>query len=233
MPADSWVLETTKTSAVLAYERLKRAIADGDLAPGERLAEARIATLLGVSRTPVREAFGRLVKDGLLCPAPRGGGVVVVDPSDEFIEIFHLREAIEGCAARLAAMRATTAEKAGIMALAEEGKAASRADVQARAKLNEAFHLAVAQAAHAPRVSQLVGNYQALFASPLILKSYSVQETGAAKAAHVRIARAIQDGDADDAEAAMRGHLRASGEAAMKAALARLPRGDVAAAMEA
>jgi DNA-binding GntR family transcriptional regulator len=232
MTADSWALETSKTSAVQAYERLKRAIVDGDLAPGERLAESRIATLLGVSRTPVREAFARLVKDGLLCPAPRGG-VVVVDPRDEFIEIFHLREAIEGCAARLAALRATADEKAGIMALAEEGKAAPPSDVQARARLNEAFHLGVARAAHAPRVAQLVSNYQALFASPLILKSYSLQETGAAKAAHMRIACAIRDGDADAAEAAMRGHLRASGAAAMKAALARLPRGDVAVAMEA
>jgi DNA-binding GntR family transcriptional regulator len=225
MPADSWALETNKTSAEQAYDRLRRAITDGDLAPAERLTEARIAALLGVSRTPVREAFARLVKDGLLCPAPRGG-VVVVDPRDEFIEIFHLREAIEGCAARLAAMRGDAAEKASIMALAAEGKAAARADVQARARLNEAFHLAVAQAAHAPRVAQLVSNYQALFASPLILKSYSPQETGAAKAAHMRIARAIRDGDADAAEVAMRGHLRASGEASMKAALARLPRGD-------
>jgi len=232
MDADSWSLPASKTSAVQAYERLKRAISDGDLAPGERLAEARIANRLGVSRTPVREAFARLVKDGLLCPAPRGG-VVVVDPRDEFIEIFHLREAIEGCAARLAALRATDGEKAGIMALAEQGKATAPADVQARARLNEAFHLGVAQAAHAPRVAQLISNYQAIFASPLILKSYSLQETGAAKAAHMRIARAIQNGDAEAAESAMRGHLRASGAAAMKAALARLPRGDVAAAMEA
>jgi DNA-binding GntR family transcriptional regulator len=222
MAADSWALETGKTSAVLAYERLRQAIADGGLAPGERLTEARMAALLGVSRTPVREAFGRLVKDGLLCAAPRGG-VVVVDPRDEFIEIFHLREAIEGCAARLAAMRGSAAEKAGIMELAEEGKAVAPSEVQARARLNEAFHLGVARAAHAQRVAELVSNYQSLFASPLILRSYSLQETGAAKAAHMRIARAIRDGDADAAEAAMRGHLRASGEAAMKAALARQP----------
>jgi DNA-binding GntR family transcriptional regulator len=231
MDASSWALETSKTSAVQAYERLKRAIADGDLAPGERLAEARIATRLGVSRTPVREAFARLVKDGLLTLAPRGG-VVVVDPRDEFIEIFHLREAIEGCAARLAALRATAQEKAGIMALAEAGKAAPPSDVQARARLNEAFHLGVARAAHAPRVAELVSNYQSLFASPLILRGYSLQETGVAKAAHMRIARAIHKGDAEAAEAAMRGHLRASGAAAMKAALARLPRGDVDVAMK-
>jgi len=215
MAADEWALETTRTSAALAYERLKRAIAEGDLAPGERLAESRIATLLGVSRTPVREAFGRLVKDGLLCTVPRGG-VVVADPRQEFIEIFHLREAIEGCAARLAAMRASAEEKAGIMALAEEGKAAQLSDVQARARLNEAFHLGVAHAAHAPRVAELVRNYQALFASPLILKTYSLRETGAAKAAHMRIARAIRDGDAEAAEAAMRAHLRAAAETAMK-----------------
>jgi DNA-binding GntR family transcriptional regulator len=207
--AAPWQLDQVKTSSTLAYERLKHAIAAGDLKPGERLTELRIATLLGVSRTPVREAFARLIADGLLASAGRGG-VTIVDPRTEIAEIYHLREAIEGISARFAAIHATSGEKREITSLAAASRATNPADVQARARINEAFHLAIATAAHAPRVARLVADYRALFASPLILRAYSPLQTETAQDAHRDIADAIARADPDAAEAAMRAHLRAS-----------------------
>ena len=60
-----------------AYEKLKQAIVKGDLAPGSRVIEIRVANVLGISRTPVREASHKLEREGLLCHGPSGGFFVV------------------------------------------------------------------------------------------------------------------------------------------------------------
>jgi DNA-binding GntR family transcriptional regulator len=207
MSSNIWRIEAPKTAGVRAYDLLRRAIIDGRFPPGERLTEVGVASLLGISRTPVREAIARLIKDGLLRNT-RGVGIEVVDPRMEFLDIYYIREMIEGCAARLAAMRATSEEAAEIVALAKESHATDPADVETRARLNEAFHLRIADAGHAPRLERLVRDYRDLFASPRMLKLYSSAETRRALDDHRRIASAIAAGDGDAAELAMREHLR-------------------------
>jgi DNA-binding FadR family transcriptional regulator len=115
---------------------------------------------------------------------------------------------MEGCAARLAAIRATAEEIAQIGALAQASLDADPEDVETRAQLNEAFHLAITAAAHAPRLERLVGEYRDLFASPRKLKRYTPEETRLAIGDHRRIADSIRDRAPDRAEAAMREHLR-------------------------
>ena len=204
-----WRISATKTAAVRAYDLLRRAIIDGRFEAGERLTEAGVAGLLGISRTPVREAIARLIKDGLL-RNKKGVGIEVVDPQEEFLDIYYIREVIEGCAARLAAMRATSEEAEAIVALARASMETDTADVETRATINQEFHLKIADAGHAPRLERLVRDYRDLFASPHILKRYSSLETRQALDDHQRIAAAIAAGDGDAAERAMRGHLRRS-----------------------
>jgi DNA-binding GntR family transcriptional regulator len=206
-PSRDWRLETPKTAATLAYERLREAVIDGEFAPGQRLTELGIAGLLGISRTPVREAFARLARDGLV-RSTRGWGIEVVDPREELTDIYQIREAIEGCAARLAATRASPAEIDGIVALARASAEADLEDFDLRAQLNEAFHLAITTASHAPRLERLVGEYRDLFASPRRLKRFSPDEARDAIDDHRRIAAAIAQRLPDAAEAAIRGHLR-------------------------
>ncbi len=203
----SWRLETAKTASALAYDRLRQAIIDSEFEPGERLTELGIAALLGISRTPVREAFARLARDGLV-RSTRGWGIEVVDPREELTDIYHIRESMEGCAARLAAARGTADEIQRIVDLARASQDADPADVETRARLNEEFHLAITTASHAPRLQRLVSEYRDLFASPRRLKRFSAEETQEAIADHSRVATAIRDRDADGAEAAMRLHLR-------------------------
>jgi DNA-binding GntR family transcriptional regulator len=138
----SWRLEMAKTASELAYERLRQAIIDGEFEPGERLTEAGIAALFGVSRTPIREAFFRLERDGLVRGSQRWG-IEVVDPRHEVTDIYHIREALEGRAARLAAERGSDEEIACIAVLAQASVAADADDVETRARLNEEFHLAI------------------------------------------------------------------------------------------
>jgi DNA-binding GntR family transcriptional regulator len=208
--AFEWRLHTPRSNAALAYDRLRTAILSGQFEPGQRITETGIATLLGVSRTPVREAFLRLLTDGLLRSGD-AGGIEIVDPREESDDILMLREAVEGCAARLAATRATAAEIDLITSLATESSRADPSQLTARARLNERFHLAIAEAAHAPRVERLVREYRSLFASPERLARLAASKIKRLLSAHLDIADAIQRRDPAEAEAKMRQHLRELG----------------------
>ena len=85
------------------HERLRAAIISGELSPGSPVIEAELATRLGASRTPVREALRRLEAEGLLEPRGLRGSVVRELRSDEVECVFEIREALESLAARRAA----------------------------------------------------------------------------------------------------------------------------------
>ncbi len=93
------------TAADRAYDALRSAIVEGELAPGAPLTEVEQAARLGVSRTPVREAFARLVAAGLA--TERGPRTLVVSDidADDVAALFDLRRALDEQAARLAAAR--------------------------------------------------------------------------------------------------------------------------------
>lgn len=94
------------SAAGLAYEQLRTEILEGVLGPGTTLFEVEQSERIGVSRTPVREAFGRLVAEGLLDDR-RGRGLVVTDVSDRDIDaLFEMRTCLEAEAAQLAARHA-------------------------------------------------------------------------------------------------------------------------------
>lgn len=85
------------------YEYLRRAIIDGDLEIGQALREVDISTSLGVSKTPVREAFVRLQKDRLVQLIPYRGAVVAGYSRRDLQEFYEVRELVEGrCAAEAA-----------------------------------------------------------------------------------------------------------------------------------
>lgn len=92
-----------------AYSALREDILEWRLPPGSILAEVEQSERLGISRTPLREALGRLTAEGLATPAG-GRGVIVTPISLEDIdELFELRETLEGRAAALAAVRGEAA----------------------------------------------------------------------------------------------------------------------------
>ena len=85
------------------FENLKSAIIKGDMPPGGRLIESRLAETLGISRTPVREAIHKLEREGYLRKLPRGGFSVLGLSRDDVEETFGIRSVLESYAARLAA----------------------------------------------------------------------------------------------------------------------------------
>jgi len=86
------------------FENLRQAIIRGDVAPGDRLVESRIAGVLDISRTPVREAIHKLEREGLLRKLPHGGFTVVHLSREDIEETFGIRCVLESYAARLAAL---------------------------------------------------------------------------------------------------------------------------------
>lgn len=86
----------------IVLERLRKAIMNGSLQPGDRLVETSIAEGMGVSRTPVREAFRQLEIEGLAENIPRRGTIVKGISKTDILEIYEIREVLEGLAFRLA-----------------------------------------------------------------------------------------------------------------------------------
>lgn len=126
-----------------AYRILLEEIQSAALAPGTVLGEVEQAARLGVSRTPLREALGRLIADGLVVQASPRVTVVSAIDADDIRELFQVRRALEETGARLAAARAAAqpATAAAFAGLAEQF-AAAHVDAPAAA---DAYYAVIAQ----------------------------------------------------------------------------------------
>jgi DNA-binding GntR family transcriptional regulator len=194
--------------AEYVFRALRDAIQDGRLPQGERLREEEVARRLGVSRTPVREALGRLVARGLVQEAP-GRGLVVVELSKrQVIELYAMRRILEGAAARFAAQHASPGEGELLRQLAAECRDAGTPAGMAVA--NRAFHRAIYEAAHNRYLLEALSDLSDALA---LLPSTTFAQRGRAQSAyveHMKIAEAIIAHDADAAEAAARAHIAAA-----------------------
>jgi len=107
------------------YERLRKAILDGDLLPGSRLSEDQLARQFQASRTPVREALRRLELEGLVVRTRyQGTSVLQLSPND-ILDLLDVREMLEGLVARSAAKRASGADLEKLGSIFREVEAAN------------------------------------------------------------------------------------------------------------
>src|SRR3954470_18739562 len=93
------------------YDSLLDEIVSGTMRPGSKISEPDVARRFGVSRGPLREAIRRLEERQLVRCTPNSGARVIVHTPEEVIEAYEIREALEGMAARLAAVNMTDAER--------------------------------------------------------------------------------------------------------------------------
>ncbi|KAB8195686.1 FCD domain-containing protein [Nonomuraea phyllanthi] len=188
---------------------LRRRILSGELPPGERLVEDRLAASLGVSRNPVRESIRVLATEGFVEVVPRLGATVSRLSAEEGEELFDVRMAVEGLAARLAARKRTAASAARLRQVLDHARqAVDEGRLEEVADLNTAFHLAVVEAA---------GNsYLSLMMKPMLLRAQWVfSRTAAARgphswSEHVSLCEAIAAGDEDEAQARAVAHVAAA-----------------------
>lgn len=197
---------------------LRQAILNGRLAAGARLRQTELADQLGISRTPIREALVRLQQEGLLELLPRAGvRVVSLDP-EEAVDLYDVREALDGLAARLAAGRRDTAALARLeSALARMGRCVERNDPGHWFRSHVVFHEEIVRAAgnrHLARLATVVRLSIRQF-HPLLLKTE--RRLGDAYREHRRIFEAIAARDPESAERAARLHIANAKEIALKA----------------
>lgn len=198
------------------FAALREAIVEGRIAPGSKISEPELARAYGISRGPLREAIGRLDACGLVVRRANVGARVIAMSRSGLLEIFYIREALEGMAARLAAQQMTGEEIADLRRLLAQhdeqiSRDASHAHFQRDGDLD--FHYRIVQGSHNQRMIELLCNdlyhvmrlYRYQFGMPSKRGPTAFQE-------HRHIVDAIERRDAEMAELLMRSHIRASRE---------------------
>jgi len=109
--------EQPVTAADKTFFQLRKDIVEGDISAGSKLSEAELSTRYGVSRAIIREAINRLESSGLVERKANVGARVVTLSADGLIELYQVRESLEGMAARLAAKNMSDSEIADLQAL--------------------------------------------------------------------------------------------------------------------
>jgi DNA-binding GntR family transcriptional regulator len=134
-------LAEKKSAGQDIFELLKQAITCGDISPGSRMVENHIAQIMGVSRTPVREAIHKLEREGLLTKQRHGGYNVTGLTRQDIEESFGIRAVLEGYAARLATLAHTEEDlKALLRKIDEYEKALHAGDLEALPTINTEMH---------------------------------------------------------------------------------------------
>jgi DNA-binding GntR family transcriptional regulator len=183
---------------------------EGEFEPGMRLSVPDLARRLGVSRTPVREALFVLERDGLIVVRPRRGAVVFGGGRSDLDELFELREALDGMAARLAAERMTDDERAQLASILEQHDAALDASkVDEHVRLDVAFHEHLRSACRNERIAEALLRLQDQMAMVIRLSASTPGAMGeGVRTDHRAILDAVLSGDATKAERAARAHVR-------------------------
>ncbi len=195
------------------YRTMHEKIAKGDLDPSQRLTETRLAEMLGVSRTPVREALVRLRREGLLDGTPMGSVIGSLTRAD-LEEIMEVRDLVDPYIAARAAERA---EPKGVVrleqALAREELALPHRSGQRFAMANHDFRVILLLLAGNGRLSQTASRYDSQLQTlrRATLETRSNRETVVQH--HRRLVAAVACGDTCGAERAMRELMTHAGSA--------------------
>lgn len=207
-----------------AYEYIHRMIVSGQLAGESIVSELVIAKELGSSRTPVREAIGQLVAEGLLEQTPNRGTVVVQLKRQDIVELYELREVLECYAATKAArlklhsseLEQWQRQADGILALKEElvksGKPVLNAEQMQRFMAADiGFHAMLMHLATNARIVKVVNDSRLLIRIFAMGRhAYNVADLEQLYRVHCQIIHAVSEQDADNAARLVAEHIRTS-----------------------
>jgi DNA-binding GntR family transcriptional regulator len=196
-------------AGLAVYDALRQAIVSAELEPGRQISENEIADKLGVSRTPVREAFSRLRDDQLVQIVPQLGTFVSRISVSGVDDAQFLREALECSAVRLAAERADVGDVAHLRALITQQEVArDNADPSAFFLLDDELHSSLCELSGRPIawtvVARANGHLNRVRRLSLAEPSYIAEMIKE----HQAVVDAVGRGEPDAAEDALRHHLR-------------------------
>jgi DNA-binding GntR family transcriptional regulator len=184
---------------------------DGEIPPRQHLVEARIAKEIGTSRTPIREALHSLELEGLIESIPRVGYVVKAIKEDEVEEICEIRAAIEGVGARWAMEKAPQKLIADLkknISISEEK--AAQGDPKAFVELDAQFHEIIAKLSGSKRLQELGQTLRRHMLRYRIQSIYLTDNVSRAIQGHKGILEAIENGNPEGVNKAIKCHLEQS-----------------------
>ncbi|MGE5840714.1 MAG: GntR family transcriptional regulator, partial [Deltaproteobacteria bacterium] len=190
------------------FENLRQAIIRGDVAPGDRLVESRIAGVLDISRTPVREAIHKLEREGLLRKLPHGGFTVVHLSREDIEETFGIRSVLESYAARLAALNH---RKEDLIPLEEKIRefqvCLAEGRLEQLPKINTEFHNLLYALSRSPKLIKLLNDLrdQVFRFRRILLKIDNMGRTS--NEDHCKMLEAIRQRDVDRVEKLVKDHI--------------------------
>ncbi len=187
---------------------IREAILSNKFEPGERLNESHFANQTKTSRSPVREAIQRLAGEGLLTFVPGRGAFVARFDLDEIKELFEIREAIDGMAARLAAERGKPRDIQRLVDILDLTEVALTNDAMPTYPLDLDFHQKVLDTAYNDRLRDHGYEIHTQLRLARSRSGYRTPRASEAFVEHRRILDAIKARDAAAAEEAMREHVR-------------------------
>jgi len=194
-----------------ALDYVKAKVLTGEFPGGELISEGEVATALGMSRTPVREAFLQLEAAGLLRLYPKRGALVVPVSPDEVRAVLEARVVLEEFAARAVIQRGPDACAAVYERLSaqvqRQRETAAATDLHAFLESDRAFHNVTLEAAGN---AILAGFYSTLRDRQMRMigeSARNAQRLATIIDEHERIAEALRDGDGEAARRAVRAHL--------------------------
>lgn len=199
----------SETLADQAYRAIKRAIIQNKFLPGDLLPEETMASMLGISRTPLRKALHRLAYEGLVeMETGRAARVAVISEKD-MEDFLKLRELLEVFSAEQAVTHVTdTFIKQLKEMMKEQRESIDNKDLYRFIEIDSSFHVSIASVTNNQKLREFVENLNNHLHRYLILTGTLEESADQAYQEHLEIIQALQERNAGKAGAAMKEHIR-------------------------
>lgn len=190
------------------YDQILSAIVNGDIAPGERLIQEKIASQINISRTPVREALLRLEQEGILEISGRKGFSIRAISEDQVRQTYAAREAIEGYAARCVAELKAPEQIAAIKQAVDAELVEDITDVETDFRVNRSIHRTIVEQTGN---AMLLDMFDRIWGHGVSLWLFAATRAGQGPLEpiqHQSLLKTLSTADPDTAQMAMIDHIR-------------------------
>jgi DNA-binding GntR family transcriptional regulator len=203
-----WPRIATTTLSDRVYHAVRARILDGQLGPGEFIRETDLNAAMGVSRTPVREALGRLASEGFLERIPHRGFRVPEEPVSGLLDLYPVVAALDLLAGRLALPRLSPDDVGQLKSInARLREARDQADVRLLIELNHQFHRIFGERSGNRRLADLLDDLRSQLTRLEIWYYSDSEQTQRSIQEHDSIIQAIEAGDHDRALALLESNM--------------------------
>lgn len=190
------------------YDQILSAIVNGDITPGERLIQEKIASQINISRTPVREALLRLEQEGVLEISGRKGFSIRKISEEEVRQLYMVREAIEGYAAMLVAEHKVPEQLAAIKTAVDAELHEDTSDVEIDFRVNRAIHRTIVEQTGNPMLLDMFDGVWGRGISLWLFAATRSDQGPVEPVEHQTLFEAIATAGPETAQQAMIDHIR-------------------------